>query len=258
MCTVIVARNTFAGFPLIVAANRDEQLARPSEAVAFRRPPIGPDQLAPKDLQRGGTWNGVNAAGVFAAITNRADIVSARTGKTSRGDLVNAALTFETAAEAFEALSRLQPERFNGFNLVVGDRHGLYHLSCDGKMIASREVTSNLFIATNLGCGSPGYPDLPQRVRNVLQAWETHEIDERPPRPATLRYLLDIHATPVRDGTCILDPDKGYGTKSSSSFRLSDDKEEWQYWHRERGEDGTHVCERPFDHYLSLPVIRPL
>lgn len=257
MCTVIVARNVFPGFPLVVAANRDEQLARPSEAVTYRRPSIGPDLLAPKDLQRGGTWNGVNAAGVFAAITNRADIVSARTGKTSRGDLVSAALAFGTAEEAFRALSRLQPERFNGFNLVVGDRDELYHVSGDGKELVSREITNNLFTATNLGCGSPGDPDLPQRIRNVLQTLEAHEIDEPPPRPASLRHLLNIHA-PGRDGTCILDLEKGYGTKSSSVFRLSIDRREWQYWHRERPQDGRHVCQSPFDRYLSLPVIRPL
>jgi uncharacterized protein with NRDE domain len=55
---------------LIIAANRDESRSRPS----------GPLQVIDdcgsvggKDLRSGGTWLGVNKAGLFVAVTNRAE-----------------------------------------------------------------------------------------------------------------------------------------------------------------------------------------
>lgn len=55
------------GRGLVVAANRDEFLGRPSV------PPseIEPGIVAGRDLEAGGTWLGVNRHGLFVAVTNR-------------------------------------------------------------------------------------------------------------------------------------------------------------------------------------------
>jgi uncharacterized protein with NRDE domain len=56
--------------PLVVAANRDEALDRPSGPP--RRYPLGERSvLAPEDKVGGGTWLGVNDQGLFVGITNR-------------------------------------------------------------------------------------------------------------------------------------------------------------------------------------------
>jgi len=53
--------------PLIVAANRDESLSRPSAPPAE----VEPGVIAGRDLESGGTWLGINRHGLFIAVTNR-------------------------------------------------------------------------------------------------------------------------------------------------------------------------------------------
>ena len=70
MCTLIVLHRCFAEAPLVLAANRDEFLDRPAEKPTLRQSGSR-TVLAPRDLRAGGTWLGLNDAGLFAALTNR-------------------------------------------------------------------------------------------------------------------------------------------------------------------------------------------
>ncbi|MCE7958558.1 MAG: hypothetical protein DYH06_11570, partial [Acidobacteria bacterium ACB2] len=70
MCTLVALHRCVPGAHLWVAANRDEFLARPAAGPALRDGRAGAI-VAPLDLQAGGTWWGLNAQGVFAAVTNR-------------------------------------------------------------------------------------------------------------------------------------------------------------------------------------------
>jgi len=81
MCVLIlrVAANAW------VAANRDEAYARPFSAPRRWVAPV--PFWAPRDEEEGGTWIGVNARGLVAAITNRSTLPE-RTGLASRGHLV--------------------------------------------------------------------------------------------------------------------------------------------------------------------------
>ena len=67
MCLILVAWRCHAAFPLVVAANRDESLTRPSAPPAE----VEPGVIAGRDLESGGTWLGVNKHGLFVAVTNR-------------------------------------------------------------------------------------------------------------------------------------------------------------------------------------------
>src|SRR5262247_4444821 len=67
MCTLVLVVPPPGGI-LQIAANRDEFLARPAAAPM---PSVDGRWLAPRDLQAGGTWLGVNAAGLFVGVTNR-------------------------------------------------------------------------------------------------------------------------------------------------------------------------------------------
>ncbi|MGH0029521.1 MAG: NRDE family protein, partial [Myxococcota bacterium] len=72
MCTLIVLHRCFEAAPLVVAANRDEYLDRPTEGPALRETARGDGRVvAPRDARAGGTWLGLNENGLFAAITNR-------------------------------------------------------------------------------------------------------------------------------------------------------------------------------------------
>ena len=70
MCTLAVALGADRRWPVVVAANRDERLGRPSEGWALRDGAGGPRYAAPRDAEAGGTWIGVAQTGLLVGITN--------------------------------------------------------------------------------------------------------------------------------------------------------------------------------------------
>jgi uncharacterized protein with NRDE domain len=85
MCLIVFAWRPGHAQPLIVAANRDEFYARPSQLLA--QWPHAPHVYAGLDLEAGGTWLGIGANGRFAALTNIRDPNQSPSRK-SRGELV--------------------------------------------------------------------------------------------------------------------------------------------------------------------------
>jgi uncharacterized protein with NRDE domain len=121
MCTLIALHRCVDGAPLVVAANRDEFFERPAEGPALRETPFG-RIVAPRDERAGGTWLGLNAAGVFAAVTNRR-CEEPDPERRSRGLLVIDALRSERAEDAAKRFESLRAGAYNPFNLFVADRH---------------------------------------------------------------------------------------------------------------------------------------
>ena len=73
MCTLALAVGVSPSLPLVVAANRDELLARPAvPPFLWPREPGAPRILSPRDEVAGGTWLGLNEHALFVGITNRA------------------------------------------------------------------------------------------------------------------------------------------------------------------------------------------
>ena len=125
MCTLAIYFRMFADHPLLVAANRDEQLTRPSAAPALLE--SQPRILAGKDLRAGGTWLGVNEYGVVTAILNRrvnGDSLPLSDAR-SRGLLCMDLLRHRSAAAA-DAFIRGHHERYNPFTAVVADPSAAY------------------------------------------------------------------------------------------------------------------------------------
>src|SRR5689334_12777158 len=102
MCTLVVATRLVPGFPLVVAANRDERLSRAASPPAFD----GRGFIAPRDEVAGGTWLGLNRHGVFVGVTNRFGVAK-DDARESRGELVIEGLAAETAAQLHEKLAAL-------------------------------------------------------------------------------------------------------------------------------------------------------
>ncbi|MFT3758028.1 NRDE family protein [Thauera sp.] len=119
MCLIVFAWQSHPDYPLVVAANRDEYLARPAAPAHWW--PDAPDLLAGRDLEAGGTWMGLSRGGRFAALTNYRDPSRHIEGAPSRGALVHSAL--ESADDAETTLKRLAGESaaYAAFNLLVGD-----------------------------------------------------------------------------------------------------------------------------------------
>lgn len=131
MCTLVLLRRPGHDWPLILAANRDEMLARPWAPPA-RHWPERPHLVAGRDLEAGGTWLGLADNGVLAGVLNRPGALGPAPGKESRGALVPMALDHADAAAAAQAIAGLDAARFRPFNLVIADAETAWWLRWDG------------------------------------------------------------------------------------------------------------------------------
>lgn len=127
MCLILLAHKVRPDYPLILAANRDEFYERPTSRAHFWKD--FPDLLAGRDRKYGGTWMGMTRTGRFGAVTNFRDRTESREHPLSRGLMVKTYLTGEGKPEDFikEILPREQ--RYNGFNLIVGDPSSFIYYS---------------------------------------------------------------------------------------------------------------------------------
>jgi uncharacterized protein with NRDE domain len=123
MCTVVALLRPGHAFPVMLAANRDEHMKRPWDPPAAYWPDQ-PDVIAGRDRTAGGTWMGVNRAGVVAAILNRAGTLGPVLGKRSRGELPLLALRHPTARAAADAITGVDAGEWRDFNMVIADRGG--------------------------------------------------------------------------------------------------------------------------------------
>ena len=120
MCLIALALRASARFPLVIAGNRDEFLARPTLPLDLWHSSKGTAILGGRDAQDGGSWMGFTPEGHFAMLTNvRNPQASAPANPISRGSLVvdwlDSSLNAEQWAQQHDAA------QFNGFNLIAGD-----------------------------------------------------------------------------------------------------------------------------------------
>jgi len=146
MCTVIIANHHHKEFPLVIAANRDEDLHRSSSPVQIltREPHL---IIGGKDNVKGGSWLGVNKESIFVAITNQ-DTKDPKLE--SRGDIVIEALKRKTVNELLSFVEELNPAKYNKFNLIFGNQKEVYmaHSYILHSMVI-REVPHGIHVITN-------------------------------------------------------------------------------------------------------------
>jgi uncharacterized protein with NRDE domain len=126
VCLLVVASRVVPEEPLIVGANRDEVLERPSTPITVLD--AGPPRIVGgRDELSGGTWLAVNEHGVCAGLTNQPLGDAKDTSRRSRGELPLALARHRTAAEAVDDFVRaFDPGDYNGAWLLVGDRTSLW------------------------------------------------------------------------------------------------------------------------------------
>lgn len=137
MCLIVFAWQVVPAVPLIAAANRDEYYQR---ATAPAGPwPEHPQIYAGRDLQAGGSWMGITQPGSdggpsrFAAITNIRAPAEHKDDAPSRGQLVANFLAGSMTPQQYVDAIRADAGRYNGFNLVLGDRDTLIWYSNKGE-----------------------------------------------------------------------------------------------------------------------------
>lgn len=147
MCLVVFALDAIEGFPFVLAANRDEYFARPSETAAWWSHE-GFEIFGGRDLEKGGTWLGLTRAGRIAVVTNVRDVVNPpRAGAGSRGWITRDALT---SAVIPPVIAR---SAFPSFNLVVSDRDATFYARDDDER--SMHVSSGLHGLSNHRLDTP-------------------------------------------------------------------------------------------------------
>lgn len=130
MCLIVFAWQAHPDFPLVLGANRDEFLDRPTQPATFWAEP--PDLLAGRDLRNGGTWLGITRSGRIAAVTNYRQGSAPRTDLRSRGLLVSEFLAADRSPEAHLAAVAAERRAYDGFNLLAGDGRAIFYFSNRG------------------------------------------------------------------------------------------------------------------------------
>ncbi len=181
MCTVVILRRPGHAWPLLLAANRDEMTARPARPPG-RHWPDRPDTVAGLDELAGGSWMGLNDAGVVACVLNRPGTLGPDEVLRSRGELVLEALDHADAVEAATALRDLDARAYRAFNLIVADDRDAWWIKGEGPG----------------GGGAVHIGEVPEGL-SMLTAYDLND----PMSPRTRLYLPRFRAAPAPD------PDSG-------------------------------------------------
>lgn len=192
MCLLIFAWQVEPSYPLVVAANRDEQLDRPASSLCVLREQH-PRVLGGRDGLAGGTWLAVNEHGVAAGLTNRPSAEGRDPTKRSRGELPRVLVGRRSAAAgAADLVRQVRPNEYNPAWLLVGDRQSLLYVEvAAGEPLTVRRLSPGIHVLENvpLGQASPKVDRVRAMMSTALSAGE--------PLWSVLPSVLADHAVPV-------------------------------------------------------------
>jgi uncharacterized protein with NRDE domain len=230
MCLLIVLSRVVPGFPLVVAANRDERLDRPAEAMTVLRV-ADPRTIGGRDALAGGTWLAVNEHGLVAGLTNRPNPSGRDPAKRSRGELpiaLTAHASVEASVGAFVASHR--PADYNAAWLLAGDRSALAAIDVtDEPVPVAASLGPGIHVLENRAYGAPSIKV--DRVRQMLDGIDRHPAADVAER---LWKVLADHEVPP-DPPADVDPERpaavnaacvhtdGYGTRWSAVVMVADE-----------------------------------
>lgn len=198
MCLIAFAWCAHPQHDLVVAANRDEFHARPTEAAHAW--PDAPAVFAGRDRSAGGTWCGVSPDGRFAAVTNVREPDPPQPGQRSRGALAADYLADGWNARDYCEAVHPQRHEFGAFNLLVGDRDALFYLG-------NRDERGILPVPPGVHAISNGvFGDVWPKTRRATARMETLLAEGRITPDALLALLADETPAPREEL-----PDTGVG-----------------------------------------------
>ncbi len=188
---------------------------------------------------------GVNAAGLFVGLTNRATAVRNDKAR-SRGLLVLDALARPDAdAVAGDMTGKSGGSlvgRYNPFHLLAADGRSTHLTVLSAGAAETRTLEPGAHVVCNRGPADPASAKV-GAIRRALG-----EIDPSQPLPAlveALSGLLASHPNPSNplENPCVHTPD--YGTRSSTVLALGDRR--WRWWHAEGA-----PCETKYGNFSRL------
>ena len=166
MCLILFTISSDPQQRLVVAANRDEQHARPTARAGFWRDNNA--ILGGRDLQANGTWLGVNKNGRFAAVTNFAETPAESIPARTRGELTSHFLNSDIAPEDYLSDVDALADQYRGFNLVLFDGNATWYYSNRAREI--KQLTEGHYGLSNqlLDCNWPKVNQGRESLKEIL------------------------------------------------------------------------------------------
>lgn len=228
MCLILLAYQSHPEYPLVVAANRDEFYARPTQDAHFW--PDAPNLLAGRDIEAGGTWLGVTRGGRFAAVTNFAE-ANPPPAPGSRGELTQNFLTGTMPASTYA--EQLDGPYYKGYNLLLWDGHELVYTS---NRTDDRKLEPGIYGLSNAELGA-AWPKVTLGTANLLDVLAEDADPNAQGEQALVALLQDRRVPPDhelpdtgrpldmvrRTASCFIAGDE-YGTRASTSLWLGKDQ----------------------------------
>jgi uncharacterized protein with NRDE domain len=212
MCLVVVAVGVSRRYPLVIAANRDEQHGRPATAAAWWAD--RPQLFAGRDLAAGGTWLAVDRRGRMAAVTNIRESTRAVAPR-SRGALVTEFVAGHDTALDYALRAAHKGSVYGPFNLLLHDGRELHY-------------TSNRAAPAPLGTGLHAFSNAPREVEWPKLASARAAVLRVAEEEAPIEPLFSMLAERGPDGTgeeryrtahFVVGP--SYGTRCSTVVLIS-------------------------------------
>ena len=204
MCLIVLAHRTSEDFPLVVAANRDEDYDRPTHDAHHWT--AMEDIVGGRDALHGGTWLAVRRGGRFAAVTN---LRGAERRKRSRGFLVRDYVAGEMDVESYAATIANEGNEYAGFHLIAGEAAGEL-------MYITPEVQTPLAPGLHAFSNAPAEEEWPktayaiQRLENALVITDVEALVDE-----LMRFLAEPRGIGELESEVFIPGDR-YGTRSST------------------------------------------
>lgn len=167
MCLILFAINPNDEFSLVLAANRDELFARPTQTAA---PWIDyPQVIAGRDDEMGGTWLGISKNGRFAAVTNFRETMD-EPPPLSRGELTKDFLISDVNPDAYVDSLQSKQQSYKGFNLLVADAKDCFYFS-NRTNEPPKKLKSGYYGLSNqlLDCDWPKVIEGKDKLKDILE-----------------------------------------------------------------------------------------
>lgn len=238
MCLIAFAIGASARWPLVVAANRDEFLYRPTQPLGCWQTDAGQNIISGRDLRAGGTWMGLTPGGRVAFLTNVRE-ANAPAAPQSRGELVTRWLAQGGDAAVFVAALAQEGAAYGGFNLVLGDFQSnawtwLSNRPADGSALHVQTLVPGVYGLSNAALDTP-WPKttaLQNTLRASLEAatdpemlqarlWAALASRERAPREALPATGVPLAVEEALSSAFVDFPEHAYGTRSSTVLLAS-------------------------------------
>ena len=226
MCTSIILFRKKNLWPVIIGTNRDERLDRKSLFPNRHWKKKYPNIVGGKDLEKNGSWIGVNDFGITAIIHNRKPDKEFVKKKNSRGKIVLETLRHSSIKDALKYISSIDKNNYNSFNLLLAAYNECYWIKHDIKVenLLIKKLDEGLSVITD--------EDLNDKKNRKINFYYKLFSDSKIPNPSNnnwndwIKNLTNTQPNQLKDNEkiCFINKKINYGTKSSSLISLPNKK----------------------------------